>query len=209
MKAPAEDPGEGYPYTTTFTLWAAVIMLAAASVYAATALDKPAGDPAHGQTVYQVCMGCHSLDEDDVGPRHRGVVGRTAGSVPGYAYSPALRNSHIVWDRDSLDRSADQPAGAHAGRQDVLRDAQPAGPGRCHRLPGRTALAGSRCYSPRRWRRQRRRPRHAPGIVIARDFMFAPLNVAISDFTFRFDKPGTYHYACSIHPRMVGTITVR
>ncbi len=28
-------------------------------------------------------------------------------------------------------------------------------------------------------------------------------------FSFRFDNPGTYHYACSIHPRMVGTITVR
>jgi len=27
-------------------------------------------------------------------------------------------------------------------------------------------------------------------------------------FTFKFDKPGTYHYACSIHPRMVGTIVV-
>lgn len=28
-------------------------------------------------------------------------------------------------------------------------------------------------------------------------------------FSFRFDKPGTYHYACSIHPRMVGTVIVR
>ena len=28
-------------------------------------------------------------------------------------------------------------------------------------------------------------------------------------FTFRFDKPGTYHYACSIHPRMMGTIVVQ
>ncbi len=28
-------------------------------------------------------------------------------------------------------------------------------------------------------------------------------------FSFRFDKPGTYHFTCSIHPRMVGTIVVR
>ena len=28
-------------------------------------------------------------------------------------------------------------------------------------------------------------------------------------FSFRFEKPGTYHYACSIHPRMTGTIIVR
>ena len=28
-------------------------------------------------------------------------------------------------------------------------------------------------------------------------------------FSFRFEKPGTYRYTCSIHPRMVGTIVVR
>lgn len=28
-------------------------------------------------------------------------------------------------------------------------------------------------------------------------------------FSFRFDQPGTYHYACSIHPRMIGTVVVR
>jgi plastocyanin len=28
-------------------------------------------------------------------------------------------------------------------------------------------------------------------------------------FSFKFDKPGTYHFACSIHPRMVGTIVVQ
>jgi plastocyanin len=27
-------------------------------------------------------------------------------------------------------------------------------------------------------------------------------------FSFKFDKPGTYHFACSIHPRMVGTVVV-
>lgn len=107
MHGLSKGPGEGY--TTMLTLWTVVVVLAAASVYAASAADKPAGDPAHGKTLYQVCMGCHSLDEDDVGPRHRGVVGRTAGSVPGYAYSPALKNSHIVWDRDNLDRWLTSP----------------------------------------------------------------------------------------------------
>ena len=67
------------------------------------------GDPAHGKTVYQVCMACHSLDEDDVGPRHRGVVGRRAGSVPGYAYSPALKSSDLVWDSNNLDRWLTNP----------------------------------------------------------------------------------------------------
>ena len=83
-----------------------------ALVFAATATapacaqspsDAPQGDPARGKTVYQICMGCHSLDEDDVGPRHRGVVGRTAGTVPGYAYSPALKRSALVWTPANLD----------------------------------------------------------------------------------------------------------
>ncbi|MBV8209952.1 MAG: c-type cytochrome [Burkholderiaceae bacterium] len=69
------------------------------------------GDPAHGQTVYQACMGCHSLDEDDVGPKHRGVVGRVAGTVPGYAYSPALKKSGLVWTPANLDRWLTNPQG--------------------------------------------------------------------------------------------------
>jgi len=28
-------------------------------------------------------------------------------------------------------------------------------------------------------------------------------------FSFKFDKPGTYHFTCSIHTRMVGTIVVQ
>ena len=96
-------------------LRATVVLLAAAAVYTAVASDRPAGDPVHGKTLYQVCMGCHSLDEDDVGPRHRGVVGRTAGSVPGYAYSPALKNSHLVWDADNLDRWLTNPQGLVPG----------------------------------------------------------------------------------------------
>jgi len=64
----------------------------------------PAGDAARGQGLYQACSGCHSIDENDVGPRHRGVLGRRAGSLPDYAYSKALRDSQIVWDAPTLDR---------------------------------------------------------------------------------------------------------
>lgn len=62
------------------------------------------GDPERGKTLYGGCMGCHSLDENDVGPKHRGVVGRKAGTVPDYAYSNALKTSGIVWDPGHLDR---------------------------------------------------------------------------------------------------------
>ena len=81
-------------------------LLAAA---AGSAMAVPHGDPAIGQKLYQSCMGCHSLDENDVGPKHRGVVGRPAASVPGYAYSAALRKSGIVWTPDMLDRWLTNP----------------------------------------------------------------------------------------------------
>lgn len=105
----SKDAADFHPRLVAITLAAAVVVLAAASVYAATAPAKVAGDATRGKTLYQACMGCHSLDEDDVGPRHRGVVGRTAGTVPGYAYSPALKNSHIVWDPETLDRWLTNP----------------------------------------------------------------------------------------------------
>src|SRR5215831_8954048 len=79
------------------------------TAHADSAGDTHDGDATRGASVYQVCMGCHSIDDDDVGPRHRGVVGRTAGTVPGFAYSPALKGSHIVWDRATLDRWLTNP----------------------------------------------------------------------------------------------------
>jgi cytochrome c len=75
-----------------------------------TAVAAPAkvkdlvGNPVRGGSLYQSCAGCHSLDENEVGPKHRGVVGRRAACVPGYAYSTALKKSKIVWDKPTLDR---------------------------------------------------------------------------------------------------------
>ena len=62
------------------------------------------GDPARGEILYQGCTVCHSIDKNDVGPMHRGVVGRRAGIVAGYAYSAALRNSGLAWDEPTLNR---------------------------------------------------------------------------------------------------------
>lgn len=62
------------------------------------------GDPAHGKTLYQACESCHSINDNDVGPRHRGVVGRRAGSIADYSYSAALKNSGLTWDEATLNR---------------------------------------------------------------------------------------------------------
>jgi len=101
----AKNVGFAAVAATAATIAAAVVSLARGE----TSVTRLSGDPAHGRAVYQVCMGCHSLDEDDVGPKHRGVVGRVAGAVPGYAYSPALKNSGLTWDAPTLDRWLTNP----------------------------------------------------------------------------------------------------
>ncbi len=63
-----------------------------------------AGDPAHGAQVYKTCALCHAFDKNGAGPKHAGVVGRTAGTVPDYRYSPALQKSGIVWTDATLDK---------------------------------------------------------------------------------------------------------
>ena len=63
----------------------------------------------NGASVYSRCLACHALERDVVGPRHCGLFGRRAGSVPGYDYSPAMKNSKIVWDEKTLDRFLADP----------------------------------------------------------------------------------------------------
>lgn len=61
--------------------------------------------PPPGQALYQAkCGGCHSIDTNRIGPLHRGVVGRKVASVPGFAYSPALKKLSGVWTGARLDQ---------------------------------------------------------------------------------------------------------
>ena len=54
--------------------------------------------------MYARCAACHAIEGNRTGPQHCGLFGRRAGSAPGYeAYSQAMRQSRIVWDRDTLD----------------------------------------------------------------------------------------------------------
>jgi len=60
-----------------------------------------AQDAAAGEKVFAQCKACHQLGEsakNAVGPVLNGVIGRKSGSVEGYAYSPANKNSGITWD---------------------------------------------------------------------------------------------------------------
>jgi cytochrome c len=75
----------------------AALLPAAQAVFAA--------DTARGKQLYESrCIGCHSIGENRVGPAHKGVFGRKAGSVKGFAYSPALKSSRVIWNERTLDR---------------------------------------------------------------------------------------------------------
>jgi cytochrome c len=85
-----------------------------------------AGDAARGETVYRDCMICHSLDRNEIGPMHRNVFGRKAGTVQGYDYSAALKASSIVWNEATLDRWLTDPQAVVPGTKMTfsLDDAQ-------------------------------------------------------------------------------------
>lgn len=81
-----------------------------------------AGDSGRGEILYESrCGGCHALDADRVGPRHRGLLGRRAGSVTGFGYSEALAAANLVWDRESLDRWLRDPEATVPGQNMNLR----------------------------------------------------------------------------------------
>jgi cytochrome c len=65
------------------------------------------GDAAAGATVFAQCAACHTVGagaQNTVGPVLNGIVGRTAGTYPGYRYSSAMRKSGLVWDEATLQK---------------------------------------------------------------------------------------------------------
>ena len=104
--------------------WLAVRVMVALLAQAQAGAGIP-GDAARGKDLYQACSGCHSIEENDIGPKHRGVVGRPAGSVPDFAYSPALKASGIVWSADTLDRWLTNPQALVPGTKMYFSMADP------------------------------------------------------------------------------------
>ena len=77
----------------------AVVLLAAAPV--AAPVDAWAQDAANGEKVFAQCRACHQVGEtarNGVGPLLNGLFGRKAGTIEGYSYTEANKNSGITWD---------------------------------------------------------------------------------------------------------------
>ncbi len=88
-----------------------VVGIAAATLMSVTAWA--AGDAAAGKTVFnRVCGACHTDQANGprkLGPTLFGVVGRKAGSIEGFRYSQANKNSGLTWTPDVLDEYLKDP----------------------------------------------------------------------------------------------------
>ena len=71
-----------------------------------------AQDAEAGKKVFTKCAPCHSIGpgaKNKVGPEQNGLIGRKAGSVEGFNYSEAMKNSGITWDEAQLDEYITDP----------------------------------------------------------------------------------------------------
>jgi cytochrome c len=92
-------------------------LVAAALILTPLLLSAPAhADAARGERVFQRCGACHSVAEGATGmpgPNLRTVIGRRAGTLPGFEYSTPMidagKTDNIVWGPDTLDKYLTDP----------------------------------------------------------------------------------------------------
>ncbi len=80
-----------------------------------SAIPRASGDP---KTTYNNhCRTCHAIDPGDnrLGPTLHGVVGRKAGTVEGYSYSPGFKTTDLVWTEENLDKFIENPNAVFPG----------------------------------------------------------------------------------------------
>jgi cytochrome c len=71
-----------------------------------------------GRKAFAPCAGCHHLGpsaSNGFGPQLNGLFGRPAGTVPGYTYSPAMKNARIVWSDATVSAFVADPSGVVPG----------------------------------------------------------------------------------------------
>lgn len=77
------------------------------------------GDPDKGRKVFNRCKTCHVIEEEKnkIGPYLVGIFGREAGSVPGFKYSDAMKNSGVVWSDETIATYLKDPKGYIPGNR--------------------------------------------------------------------------------------------
>ena len=86
-------------------------LLAALTAVLATSAARADGDAARGEKRFEECATCHSTERgvNNVGPSLFGVLGRKAGEIADFRYSPAMRTSGITWTAQTLDKFVADP----------------------------------------------------------------------------------------------------
>lgn len=77
-----------------------LVVVVAAALAVSNSVAK-AQDTAAGEGVFRQCRACHAVGPEArnlVGPVLNGLEGRKTGTIEGFAYSPANKNSGIVWN---------------------------------------------------------------------------------------------------------------
>jgi cytochrome c len=80
------------------------LIVSAAALAASTSMAL-AQDLAAGEQSFKKCFPCHSIGEgakNKVGPILNGLDGRHSGTVDGYSYSDANKNSGITWSKETF-----------------------------------------------------------------------------------------------------------
>lgn len=74
--------------------------------------SRDAGAINRGKILAEACIACHNLggNESKIGPYLTDIIGRKAGSVEGYQYSTAMKNSNIYWTRENLSKFIQNPS---------------------------------------------------------------------------------------------------
>lgn len=69
------------------------------------------GDAKKGEADFITCKTCHAIEAgvNKIGPSLHGVVGRKAGTIPGFTYSTANKDSGITWTEDKLFQYLEKP----------------------------------------------------------------------------------------------------
>ncbi|MBJ6123006.1 c-type cytochrome [Sphingomonas mollis] len=118
----AEEKSTATAPTTASTAEVAAAAPAAPAPAAAPAADNTdtitgvkyasfTGDAAKGKVAFVTCQTCHSIDAgvNKIGPSLHAVVGRAAGTIAGFNYTPANRNSGITWTPEKLFQYLENP----------------------------------------------------------------------------------------------------
>ena len=99
---------------------AAGIIVASASAATTQALAQ---DVAKGEISFHKCLPCHSIGdgaENKIGPVLNGLDGRHSGSVDGFDYSDANKNSGIVWNEAKFKEYIQDPRGVVPGTKMIF-----------------------------------------------------------------------------------------